>query len=538
MRRTLAWIGGLAAALCAVLLMASALYPELTANLIAHATPSISLFHNFLAANTHGDGGVTGLSLATAAIAIPARNLQAILGEAKAIQDKWKGKPMPEADAQKFDALVLEAQPMQEEIDRDVKVAEMNAAEQRRARLKSIPGGATLPAGADDKSDEDEGLTDEQKSEVKAERIRTKRDEIVGYISLGDLTAHSEGLRDFQKRNKPNEQVTLVVLPGLQKKYVGMNRAALAKFKSVHETAVAERKAVPTIGDLVIEPARLSELVRTQEHDRLTIRDVIDISSTASDAIKYVRLTNYTRAAAAVARSAQKPQATLDLETVNETVRTIAVWMPVENQQLDDLPMLASMINGELLYDVAKAEEELIVYGDGTGENFNGILNNADVLTIGEMPDASTRLLGSDTLIDIARRGITDVRRAGYDPNAILVDPLDWEEIILEKGSDNRYVWVVVTEAGVQRLWSVTVIETVAMSNFQGVDTEQRNMLVGDFRRGATLYDRQQASIAVGYINDQFIRNQRTILAEKRSAFALKRPGAFRKYETQAASAS
>jgi hypothetical protein len=62
--------------------------------------------------------------------------------------------------------------------------------------------------------------------------------------------------------------------------------------------------------------------------------------------------------------------------------------------------------------------------------------------------------------------------------------------------------------------------------------------LVGDYQRGATLWDRERSSISVGFINDQFIRNQRTILAEARAAFGVRRPGAFRKHETQAASSS
>src|SRR5690606_30144274 len=118
------------------------------------------------------------------------------------------------------------------------------------------------------------------------------------------------------------------------------------------------------------------------------------------------------RAAATVAHSALKPEAALSLDSVTEAVRTIAVHMPVEEQQLDDHPQLAGIINGELLYDVNKHVEELVMYGDGQGENFNGILTDLAVL--------AARSQGGDTLIDIARRGITDVRRAGYEPNAIV----------------------------------------------------------------------------------------------------------------------
>jgi hypothetical protein len=44
-----------------------------------------------------------------------------------------------------------------------------------------------------------------------------------------------------------------------------------------------------------------------------------------------------------------------------------------------------------------------------------------------------------------------------------------------------------------------------------------------------------QAQVSVGWINDQFVRNMRTILGEMRAAFAIWRPGAFRDYQTQAA---
>ena len=138
------------------------------------------------------------------------------------------------------------------------------------------------------------------------------------------------------------------------------------------------------------------------------------------------------------------------------------------------------------------------------------------------------------TLVDRVRLGITDVRVAGYSPNAVLVHPYDWEIMQLLKATTNEYIWVIVTEGGVSRLWGVPVIETEACQDFTGAEVEQRNMLVGDFTRGATLWDRMQSSISVGWIDDQFIRNMRTILAEFRAAFAIRRPGAFRDFNAQA----
>jgi len=425
--------------------------------------------------------------------------LEQLLQRMKALQDQFKGKPMPETEAKEFENLGQEAAVLQAEADRAKGISDVEAqvAESKRARTVTLP--------------------DDGQPEAPAKAPATPA--IAGYLRIGEFVAASKGIAEFIARGMPKQNVLLAKVKSLRDPVIALTAEQLVAVK-----------AVPTIASTVIEPTRLPELVRSTEHDRLVLRNILDIGRTGSDAVKYTRITSYTRAAAAVANSAQKPQATLAMDSVTEAVRTIAVWMPVENQQLADLAQLAGLINVELLYDVDKHIEELITYGDGLGENFAGILPDTAVL--------ACRTEGGDTLIDIIRRGITDVRRAGYEPNGILADPLDWEEIVLLKGSDNRYLWVIVTEGAVQRLWSVPVIETVAMQNYEGVETEQRHLLVGDFLRGATLWDREDASISVGWINDQFIRNQRTILAEYRGAFGVKRPGAFRKHETQAASAS
>jgi hypothetical protein len=67
--------------------------------------------------------------------------------------------------------------------------------------------------------------------------------------------------------------------------------------------------------------------------------------------------------------------------------------------------------------------------------------------------------------------------------------------------------------------------------------TGERRLLVGDGIRGATVYDRHDVRLAVGYVDDDFARNLRTLRAEERLALAVKRAGAFKSAVTAAAEA-
>jgi hypothetical protein len=68
------------------------------------------------------------------------------------------------------------------------------------------------------------------------------------------------------------------------------------------------------------------------------------------------------------------------------------------------------------------------------------------------------------------------------------------------------------------RLWGVPVVETDAMA--------AGTALVGDFAK-AMLFDRQSIAIALGTINDQFVRNLVTVIGEIRAGFGVVRPSAF-----------
>jgi hypothetical protein len=52
----------------------------------------------------------------------------------------------------------------------------------------------------------------------------------------------------------------------------------------------------------------------------------------------------------------------------------------------------------------------------------------------------------------------------------------------------------------------------------------QHTVVTADFQRAMMLFDREQAAIRMGTINDQFVRNMQTLLAELRAVFVTFRP--------------
>ena len=182
-----------------------------------------------------------------------------------------------------------------------------------------------------------------------SEQKADDREKIVGYVSAGDLATSSDAYRSWVKAGGPRtgHGSQPIELPGFSlagRKATKLIPVTAAQAKAV-TSALAESKAVPTFGTGVIDAQRIADVVRVTEQDTLRLRDVMNISQTNSNAVEYLRLTSYTRAAAPVAESAAKPEATMAFDVETATVRTIAVWMPVTEQMLMDAPQIRTAID-------------------------------------------------------------------------------------------------------------------------------------------------------------------------------------------------
>jgi HK97 family phage major capsid protein len=460
------------------------------------------------------------------AVADRQKDLDKILEETKRFQDyyneidpdtKKKRRWDPE-DRKKFEGLCAEGAELQQEIELDQKY---EALEEKNRRLREVPE-PTLP---------------NPRSHYKGD---PNDREVAGYISLGDAVLCSDQFREFASGNYARGQHAIIQLSAaivgknVVRGYRGESLVPLTRdtrkaFEKFMQTK--EMKAVPTLGVGIIEPERIARIPQVTADERLGIRDIISTGQTGAGSVEYVREESSTNNAAPVAHGQEKQEEAVEYTLQAAPVRTIAGWMPVQNQQLEDWAQLRSLIDGRLRYSVRRSEEEQVFYGSGSPPNIEGIIRIVGVQNIatnGRYDPAGE----GHTIIDAIRMGITDVLVAGYQANAVAIHPIDWESVVLAKGSDNRYVWVVVTDSNGSRIWGIQAVETIGA---QSRVTGERNLLVGDWQMGAQLLDRMQTTVQVGLIDRQLIENMRTILAEERIALPVYAPAAFARLETLAA---
>lgn len=259
-----------------------------------------------------------------------------------------------------------------------------------------------------------------------------------------------------------------------------------------------------TVGGIFADPNR-----------QMTMRTLLNAQPTTSNAIEYIVETGFTNASAIAPEKSLKPQSDLTFAIETASVKTIAHWIPATRQIIQDAPQLRSYVDNRLTYGLQLTEESQILYGDGVGDNMQGIMTNPNIQSMGLRP-----LNNTPSMIDWVRSSITQSVLAGYPPTGIVLHPSDWEAIELSKGTDGHYIWVNVADGGQSRLWRVPVVQSTAL-----VESE---FLVGAFGLGAQLWDREQANVRVSeHHADYFARNMLAILAEERLAMTVYRPESF-----------
>lgn len=200
--------------------------------------------------------------------------------------------------------------------------------------------------------------------------------------------------------------------------------------------------------------------------------------------------------AAVVPEGTAKPEAAFTVTAKTATLDTIAHWVQITRQALEDASYIQSMIEGKLR---------------------RGLLNKAEA-DMAAAIDASTAVqtqtatAAQGGLLAAIRGGIGKVQAAGFNPNAVALNPADFAALdVTVMGS---------TDAGPisqTSFWGMRPVAAAAIPAGKAY--------VGDFQAGATLFDRGVTNV---FLSDShaslFISNILVILAEARLKSAVTEP--------------
>lgn len=261
--------------------------------------------------------------------------------------------------------------------------------------------------------------------------------------------------------------------------------------------------------DIIVAPDRLAGIVPGAFRN-LNLLDVIPMGATTSNQVHYTQEDVFTNGAVEQIEGAVKGEADLTFKLVEEPVRTIAHFIKLSTQVLDDAPALESYVNLRLQHGIRQRLQRQIIQGNGTSPNISGFSASG-------RHTAFNPTTGENGL-DAINRAKYAVIAADYSPNVVLLNPADWGAIEREKVSGGGYVLgdgaaiTYVANGMIPQVWGLTVIPSndVPAGKFFVMDSQ-----------AVQLWMRQSATVEMGYVNNDFTSNLVTLRAELRAALAV-----------------
>jgi HK97 family phage major capsid protein len=286
------------------------------------------------------------------------------------------------------------------------------------------------------------------------------------------------------------------------------------KVGSFHKTAIVNATGA---SQPLVAPQR-ADFVKPADRP-LVVRDLLPIRGTTANLIQFAKENVFTNNAAVVYDSPNyenvtKPESAITYTLAEASVQTLAHWIPASRQVLADAPMLQGMIEDRLMYGLKYVEEDEILNGAGGAGHLNGLMTQATAY-------AGSGAVSADTQLDTLLRAMTQVFTGSlFNPDGVILNPVDWMKIRLIKDTTGRYIFGDPHSVSGGSVWGQRVVSSLSIA--------ATRFLVGNFQAGAAIWDREDATIRIAEQHANFfIQNMVAILAEERLALTVYRPTAF-----------
>jgi len=163
--------------------------------------------------------------------------------------------------------------------------------------------------------------------------------------------------------------------------------------------------------------------------------DLIGVKSTGSPTIYWTNKTNRDGTVAFIADTGTLSQIDFDLTAESSNAKNVGDYIKVHENMLSDIPYITSVIEDELLYQVNHLCDSEVLSGTGATVHLKGIT----VYAPSGFSLTSISVV-SPNIYDCILAAATQVKSANFMPNIVLLNPIDYTNMVGSKTTEGAYV--------------------------------------------------------------------------------------------------
>ena len=219
--------------------------------------------------------------------------------------------------------------------------------------------------------------------------------------------------------------------------------------------------------------------------------------NTAKNAIEWVYETAQDGSVTGTAEGTAKDNIDNDFVVETVSLKKFAAYYNVSTEMIDDVPFMSSWLRNKLIIRLFLAVDNMVLNGDGTGTELNGVINQSTTFAAGTFAGTVDNANDVDSLV-VAMNQIK-IANQGVNNLTIMMHPSDVTALLLVKlsASDKRYIDRLISVGGSLMLDGVKIVENNNLT--------AGNFLVGAFGR-ATIVQKSGITVKVGLNGSDFVK--------------------------------
>ena len=311
------------------------------------------------------------------------------------------------------------------------------------------------------------------KSEIR--NLETKFTEIHSRIDAQEIAAKKTASGATVKSFKQGliEGISKGVLDGMIN---GNSRSAAFEIKAGDMTV-----ANNFTGEVI--PAQYVAGIKFDPTRPVHVRQLLAQGSTQSEVVRFVRETAYDNGAAPIAQGGLYPESDFDLTAEDANVRKIGTYFRISEEMLADTAQLTSYLSARAPEKLLTVEDAQLLYGNGSGQNIEGINSIATAFAAGSFAAA----VPAANQFDVLTVAINQLALVNYTADYIMLSPTDFTKILLLKATTNEYLKDQVYQGLTPNFLGVPVVVNTAVT--------AGTYLVGNFALGTQMWVRENLAL-------------------------------------------